>query len=334
MKKNITIVAVIIVLAIVLTGAYKKAPMNLFSKSISQEDAKAKTLDFVKNNLVQPGTEVSVKSIGEENGLYKIVFTTKDSKTGKQQENITYLTKDGTRFFPEEGVDIVAITKKTADSSNTASPAPKDMPKSDTPDVKLFVMSYCPYGTQMEKGILPVLDTLKNKIKFNLEFVSYAMHDKKELDENLRQYCIEKNNPEKLNAYLTCFLKKGQGTEADCMTSTGINSAAISSCISATDTQYKVTDNYNDKSTWNNGTYPPFNVDKEDNEKYGVQGSPTLVINDTEANAARDSASILKTICSTFNNPPEECNVQLSSAAPSPGFGEGTGSDSNASCGN
>jgi len=49
-------------------------------------------------------------------------------------------------------------------------------------------MSYCPYGTQIEKGILPVINALGNKIKFSLKFVDYAMHGKKEIDENSRQY--------------------------------------------------------------------------------------------------------------------------------------------------
>jgi hypothetical protein len=204
------------------------------------------------------------------------------------------------------------------------------------------VMSYCPFGTQIEKGILPVVAALGNKIKFTLEFVDYSMHndkatnDMKELNENMRQYCIQKNQPDKLSAYLTCFLKKGQGTESDCMTSAGVNATQVESCMSQTDTQFDVTKDFNDQSTWSNGQFPPFNVNKDDNTKYGVQGSPTLVINDTVDQAAgRDSASLLKSICGAFNTAPDACNQQLSSTAPSPGFGEGTASGgSNASCGN
>ena len=178
MKRNIIIVAVIVILVVVLTGAYKKIGIpNLWPKTISQEEAKAKTLDFVKNKLVAPGTEVNVKSISEENGMYKIVLAISDSKTKKQQDNTTYLTKDGTRFFPEEGIDLVAPAKETADNSAATPSAQKDIPKSDTPEVNLFVMSYCPYGTQIEKGILPALDALKNKVKLKDKSVVLTFDD-------------------------------------------------------------------------------------------------------------------------------------------------------------
>lgn len=302
---------------------------NLFSqkKTLTQEEAKNKAVDFIKNNLIQPGTDVAVKSVSEENGLYKITI-------GVNKQDIdTYITKDGEKFFPQ-AMDTAQKDKKAANADTKKADTPvKDLPKSDIPTVKLFVMSYCPFGTQIEKGILPVLDALGNKIKFSLEFVSYAMHDKKELDENLRQYCIQKNAPAKLNAYLTCFLKKGEGTENDCMSGAGVATAQISTCMDATDKQFKISESYADKSTWSNGQFPPFGVNKADNEKYGVQGSPALVINDTMAESSRDAASLLKTICGAFNNAPAECQKELSSTAPSAGFGEGSGASSDASCG-
>jgi len=37
--------------------------------------------------------------------------------------------------------------------------------------------------------------------------------------------------------------------------------------------------------------------------------------------SGRDSASLLKTICSGFSNQPEECSESLPSVSPTPGFG-------------
>lgn len=206
--KKIILALVIFILVIMITGAYKKfGAINIFSKStagadIGQPAAEAKAVDFVKNTLVQPGTTVAAKSISEEDGLYKIALTV------GSQDITAYITKDGSTFFPQ-AMNIADTQKQMANSQAAAQQAPKNVPKSGTPDVRLFIMSYCPYGTQMEKGILPVLDTLKDKIKFTLEFVDYSMHndkannDRKELDENLRQYCIQKNQPDKLNTYLS-----------------------------------------------------------------------------------------------------------------------------------
>jgi hypothetical protein len=334
MNRKILLIGAVAIVLIAL-GGYKFKSFNLssltgiFSKNkiLTPEEAKTKALDFIGKNLVQPGTKVEISSILPEGSLYKMELDV----TG--QKVTAYMTQDGKKFFPS-ALDVDKKEETTAASAPPAAEPQADLPKTDKPEVELFVMSYCPYGTQIEKGILPAVSALGDKIKFSLKFVDYAMHDKKELDENLRQYCIEKNQPAKLNAYLECFLKKGQGTEADCLKGAGINAAQISACVDATDNQFKVTESYNDKSTWNNGQFPPFNVNKDDNVKYGVQGSPTLVINGTVAQAnSRDSLSLLKTICSAFNNSPSECGNQLSSAAPSPGFGEGTGSDSTASCG-
>lgn len=68
------------------------------------------------------------------------------------------------------------------------------------------------------------------------------------------------------------------------------------------------------------GSYAGFEIFKADNEKYNVGGSPTLVINGSESNSGRDSKSLLKSICSAFNNPPKECSTELPSESPTPGF--------------
>jgi len=81
------------------------------------------------------------------------------------------------------------------------------------------------------------------------------------------------------------------------------------------------------KDSWGS-SYPPFNIHKADNEKYGVQGSPTLVINGEQISAGRDAASLAKAICGAFNDgkAPEACKdlSKFSSETPSAGFGEGT----------
>jgi hypothetical protein len=146
------------------------------------------------------------------------------------------------------------------------------------------------------------------------------MHGEKELQENLVQYCVQKQEPKKLNAYLNCFLKEGKS--ADCLTENKIN---VSSCVTKSDKEFKVTENFTNKVGWQ-GSFPPFDVDKNDNEKYGVQGSPTLIINGEEISTSRDSQSLLSTICSAFENAPDACQEKLSTTAPAPGFGTGAAS--------
>ena len=193
------------------------------------------------------------------------------------------------------------------------------MPKKEKPEVELFVMAYCPFGIQSEKGILPVLSLLGDKINFSVKFCTYAMHGKKELDEQLLQYCIQKEQRDKYLDYLACFLKEGKTEE--CLNETGIDRKELDSCIEKTDTEFNITENYKNRSTWLGGRFPRFDVYKESNEKYGIRGSPGLVINGVLANPGRDPESLLNAICLGFKDKPAECSERLSSSTPSPGFG-------------
>ncbi len=193
------------------------------------------------------------------------------------------------------------------------------MEKRDTPKVDLFIMSHCPYGTQMEKGMLPVVELLGNKIDFNIRFVYYAMHGEKEVKEQTAQYCIQKEQNEKFLPYLKCFLEAGNSE--GCLIKANVDRTMLGVCVKKTDEEFNITANFNDNSKWLSGRYPLFNTDAELNTKYNVGGSPTLVINDVEAAASRDPQSLLDAVCVGFKEKPVECNQLLSSAAYAAGFG-------------
>ena len=300
---------------------------------LSAKDSKNKIEAFINENLMPQGNSVTIKKFIEDKDykdLYKMVI---DVGNGQKPIN-SYLTKDGKKFFPQV-IDIEEMENKKREAKEKANSdkekAMTEMEKNDKPKVEIFVMSYCPYGTQIEKGILPVLETLGDKIDFELKFCSYSMHGEKELQEQLRQYCIQKEESDKLEQYLSCFLEAGESDK--CVTKAGINSSKLASCVTTTDKEYKVMKDFNDKGTWLNGKFPIFDVYKADNEKYGITGSPGLVINGKKVQSGRDSESLLKMICSGFNKQPEECNTKLSSTPLSPGFGfNKKGSDSSGSC--
>ncbi len=283
---------------------------GIIGGNVSPDKAKTMVTNFVNTKLLGGQATAKLDQLASAGaGLYKVKFTI----NGKPIDS--YMTKDGKLFFPE-AFPMSSSTSSGADQASTV------VTKSDKPKVELFVMSYCPYGTQIEKGIIPAVQALGDKVDFKLKFVNYAMHGEKELKENLRQYCIEKDQTAKLLPYLTCFLKSDDSTS--CVGSTGIDQEAMDSCVASADKEFKVTEQFTGKKNWN-GNFPPFDVHKAENEKYGVQGSPTLVINGAQAEAGRDSASLLKTICSAFNKQPEICTTaKLSSDSPAPGFGEGT----------
>lgn len=295
-----------VILAVLLIATLAMGMGNYNNAAIGKSAAAQKILDFAKGQ----GINATVVNSTEQTNFYQVTL----SIQGK--EIPVYVTKDGkslAQLIP------LTIPKKT---QTTTTPSPTKIPKTDKPKVDLFVMAYCPYGTQAEKGIIPAINTLGDKIDFNIKFVYYSMHGKKEIDENTRQYCIQKEQKDKYIPYLSCFLEAGD--YESCLTKEAIDTAKLNSCISKADKDFDITKNYDDKSSWLNGQYPKFDIDKTENEAYKVGGSPTLVINGVQSNAGRNSASYLAGICAAFNKAPEECNTELSTTSPGTGFGYST----------
>ncbi len=207
-----------------------------------------------------------------------------------------------------------------------------NIPKSDKPKVELFVMSKCPYGLQMEKALIPAYDLLSKKTDISIKFVSYAMHGQEEIEENTRQYCAQQQDKEKYFSYLECYATNEDS--AGCMKVSGLNESKINSCITKTNKEYAIMDKFNDQTTWLNGRYPVYPIDDALNNKYGVQGSPTLVINGVQVESGRTPNALKATICAAFNNAPSECGQTLAIASPQPGFGAGQTQDTTAAgCG-
>ena len=290
---------------------------------LSKEEVSTSTINFINENLLQAGDEAQLVSATKEGDLYNLKLNIAG------QEIDSYVTKDGKLLFPQ-------VIKMDESSTTTEPSAPAPVPevtKSALPKVELYIMSHCPYGTQAEKGILPIVNLMGDKIDFELKFVNYAMHGKVELDEQLNQYCIQKEQNELFGDYLECFLTEGNGE--GCLISTKVDVNKMESCVAKADKEFKISELYADQSTWSGGRYPQFNIHDAENVKYGVQGSPTLVINGAQVSSARSPAAYLATICAAFEVPPKECteSVGVSSETYSPGFGYEVGTATAASCG-
>lgn len=293
---------------------------SLSTIGISGNAVATDAVDFINTNLLQGQTAATLEDVSSEKGLIKATISIQGQQTP------VYITRDSELMF------LQAIPLKGAETTETQTESTKPTvevsTKSDKPTVELFVMSHCPYGTQAEKGIIPVVETLGNKIDFDVKFVYYAMHGETETTEQLNQYCIQKEQEDKFLDYLYCFLEAGD--RGKCLVEANIDNTALETCTKAADEEFQVNKNLEDESSWLSGRFPLFNTDKEDNEKYGVRGSPTLVINGETISTGRDSASLLAAICSGFNEAPEECNTVFESGIPSPGFGFDEASASNA----
>jgi hypothetical protein len=207
-------------------------------------------------------------------------------------------------------------------------------PKSETPKVWLFTMSHCPYGVQMQKAIIPVVNAFGDEIDFELKFPDYIMHGDKEIVEQMVQACIQEHYPEELTAYLNCFTQNGNtkyctsGLQAANQPQAAkTNQTIIESCFAQLEDRLHIRMNARNESTYK-GRYPTFPLNAFEADRYGVKGSPTLIINGKTVKVTRSPNAIRDVICEAFNTKSSVCEQDLGNTPATPGFG--TNSEGNA----
>lgn len=313
---------VISLIGLVLLGAIIASVIFLVSpsmKSLSIDEAGEVAMKFI-NEEILAGQGITAELLDIKSnkaaGCYEITIDVDG------YEYVSYISKDGTILYPE-GYAIEELSSSVPEEET-----PVEIPQTEVPDVKLFIMSYCPYGLQSQKALLPSYNLLGDKADIGIYFVSYLMHDKAELDENLTQYCIQEEQEDKYYAYLSCFVESGDSDS--CLLSTSVDTASLNSCVIQTDAEYSVTETFNSAEE---GSYPSFNVNLDLNNQYAVEASPTLIINGVEANPSRSPEGYKEAICSAFTEAPEECSTVLSDEVASYSFGsDSSATNSNGSC--
>ncbi|MFA5828246.1 MAG: hypothetical protein WC841_02715 [Candidatus Shapirobacteria bacterium] len=86
--------------------------------------------------------------------------------------------------------------------------------KTDRPELKFFVMSFCPYGNQIEDILRPVADLLGDKADIRPQYIFGKVA-------NLGDYCKQRSgDPSQCSSYVTSGYFK---TEAECKTTIAAN---------------------------------------------------------------------------------------------------------------
>jgi glutaredoxin len=307
MKKNLIVTSIIVIIAIALIGggifyiSKKKNPLGMLasiSGAISSQEAGNKAIDFINKNLVKEGVTASLKEIKEESGLYKATIKI-TQKEGEQDADV-YVSRDGKFLFLNPPIEMKEIEKK-----------PTEAPKTEKPDVKLFVMSFCPYGNQAEDLMKPVMNLLKDKIDVKLNYIvskdsdgKYkSLHGDQELNQDVREICVFKYQKDKFWDFVYKINEKCTSQNADTCweqqaKDLGIDTEKIKSC----------------QQTEANTLLAE---EEKLVQQYGVSGSPQLFINGVEYNGDRSSEGYKSGICSGFTTPPQECQQTLSTEASS-----------------
>lgn len=284
---------------------------------VSQSDIKAKTIDLFKTVR---GVDVVVTSVKDVSGMYELAITADGTDAGT-----VFMSKDGAYIG---GMSSIAdIEAAASGSSATNSETPAEVPKTDKPKVQAFIFSYCPYGLQFEKALIPVYNLLKNRADIDIVAIG-AMHGEYEHQESLRQISIEQlYSRDKLFAYLTEF-----NANTDIGACNGDDTCLnkyLPSIYSKLGIDKTKVDNYMKSSA-----EAIYTQQGSIASQLGISGSPTFVINGVESQVSRTADAIKTAVCSAFTTAPSECSQSLSTASPSAGFGASASSSSSstASC--
>jgi len=277
------------------------------SQLLSAQDAGKKATDWISSYFKAMGQSVDVKLVSSnetKSGVYQ--FEVEITSSQGQSTAAYYVTKDGKLFFPQ-GIDI------TSQPSTTPQP-PTEIPKTDEPTVRLFVMSFCPYGQQAENTMKSVVDLLGSSVTIEPHFIVSvsgttvsSLHGDYEANEDMRQACIWKYNGQSAFWKYAYYLDKNCNKTnvdtcwKDAARNAGINASSIETCAS-------------------NEGLDLMKDEQSLSSQYGVSGSPTLMINGVESQAAYqygNSEAYKEAICSGFKTQPPACSQTLSNTTTS-----------------
>lgn len=295
------ILAIIVLLIIVGYAVYAKnkdklTMAKLFPKTITQDEAKAKIENLIKNS----GGAATVKEVTEDGDLYKITV----SANGQDQP--VYVTKDGTKFI-QSAISFDDIAKQQEEAKKQEADASKPAPQSDKPEVNLYVMSFCPYGNKSEDTLKSVYILLKDKVNFNFHYIVTvegdkisSLHGQKEVDQDEREACVLKNYGKGKWLDFVTYVNDKCGSDGSCWQtgaqSLAIDTAKISACASSEGAAL-------------------MKADAEISSAAGASGSPTMTVNGQTTKVVYqygNSEAYKKAICDAFNTAPAECSKTLS----------------------
>ncbi len=332
--KIVSIILVIVCIGSVIFGIFGgynliSGPNSHATSNKSVDTVVEKALSYINTKLVTGDMVVSLVNVTDRSGLYVAAVTLNSSEGNAESE--FYLSKDGSMLFinfynltdfdpnapPEEYLTPNSTETDYAQETPVPTRTPvitcNDIKKQKSPTLEAFVVSYCPYGTQMQRVLgnaIKEAPWLLNRIKvrylgsiFNNQIQS--MHGQKEADENLVQISIREEQGSKYWDYVSCFI--GSGDSESCISSAAIDTKQLRESI-------------NDKNRALRYAQQDFDLAK----KYDFSGSPSLAVNGQAASefdfGGRTSDGLKNLICCGYKDTPLSCNTTLDTSNVAAGF--------------
>ncbi len=320
------------------------------------EISPAKAGEIVKNlySSVYQGMDFKVVNVTSLNGIYEVTLSV--SYNGQTQLVRSGITKDGKYFMPTV-ISVEELQKKITNNSNTESQTTKFEPnKTQVPDVKLFVMPFCPFGQPAENAMYSVAKLLGNKINYRVHYIidvrtssewnSYLNQIKNYLEQRginetqIDQYLSKMNSSAlvlEVNGtkyYISSLHGKNEAMEAIrqlCIWKYypdkaidyiwGINHncslSDINTCWSNVASNLGI-DVTKIENCYNTEGVQLAMKEEQIDKQYGVTASPTLIINGVVWNGDRTSNAYKEAICESFTNVPQVCSETINETGSAP----------------
>ncbi|MCK4968380.1 MAG: hypothetical protein KAS12_04960 [Candidatus Aenigmarchaeota archaeon] len=300
-RSLVIVILMMVLIASLILGISGK--LYFVSKSKVQQITN-QAIDFIKSQILQPGTEINLvdQKFNKQLGTYEFKM-----KLG-EEEFISYISRNGQFLFPQ-GISMEQVEVPV-------SVPVVEIPKQEKADVELFVMSFCSFGNQAELLMYDVQELLNKVANITPRYVIYgnyeggsadycladgkycSMHGINELNQNVRELCLWEKHPDQYWEFIKqideqctlsnieqCWLTEANKMKIDTVE---ISTCQINEAVELLEEQVLL------------------------NNKYGVQGSPDLVINGVHYQGERTAEGYKQAICSGFNQPPVECQQTLS----------------------
>ena len=292
--------AVLIVLLIITfyVGYYLKGGADSNVKELSEKEASEKVMSYIKNNLIREGMDAELVSISDVKGVYII----KIEIDGEEVES--YMTKDAGLFFIQ-GMDMTKERERAPEREPTT-PASPDIPKQDKPKVELFVMSFCPYGNRAEDTMYPVYELLKDKVDLKVHYIVNvqgntisSLHGQPETDQNIREVCVKRDYGMDAFWKFMTYVNENCGRDGSCWEDAAKEAGADAAKV---------------KECFDKDGFELMRAEAGATRQAGASGSPTMLINGVKSSSVYQYGNpelYKQTICSAFNEPPEECSETL-----------------------
>ncbi len=162
--------------------------------------------------------------------------------------------------------------------------------------VDFYVMSQCPYGTQVEDAFAPVIDRMGDAIDFNVDFIAAgspgsfsSLHGNNEVEGDIAQLCgMKYSQGYEWVDMITCMNQNAGNIPSnweDCADEAGLDVDTVKACYEGDEGQNLLADS----------------IAKSD--AIGARASPTIYIADVPYSGGRQTDDFMRAVCNEVDHP-------------------------------